>query len=434
MSIEKIIICLIGSIFQGFSATFVLSKQLKNISKRNRLIFFILCTITSIVSYFFVPNQARFLYSLIVFSVLIYIILKIKDKRAIIYSLNIMIFLSISEIIATLIMVLIGIKSVQIVNHPIYNVIANVLISLVTIGLISIPFINKFVSKINSFFIKDAKKIYYLYSFIAILYVLVSKNGLELILKSNYYINVLFVICVTILIVFIIINEQKQIQLKEINKQAISYIQKYEKIITEQGKANHEFKNQLMVIKGYADMNSPKLKDYLKAVVEDSNKRASTYLISQLNTFPDGGVKGLLYYKLSIMEEKKIKYEIYSSEKVKSAAKKISDDDMICLTKILGVLIDNAIDAASKARDKKIIINLSKERGNLCFDISNTFSGKIEKEKLGTGYTTKGKGHGFGLRLVKDIVKSNDIFSYIPDVTEKYYNVKLKIRTTKKKR
>ena len=57
------------------------------------------------------------------------------------------------------------------------------------------------------------------------------------------------------------------------------------KIITAQGKTNHEFKNQLMVIRGYAQMNSNKIIDYIDEIVEDSNKAGSSYLISQLNNF-----------------------------------------------------------------------------------------------------------------------------------------------------
>ena len=60
--------------------------------------------------------------------------------------------------------------------------------------------------------------------------------------------------------------------MEEVNKQSMNYIKKYEKIITEQGKANHEFKNQLMVIKGYAQMKSPKLLEYLNTLIEDNNK------------------------------------------------------------------------------------------------------------------------------------------------------------------
>ena len=58
-----------------------------------------------------------------------------------------------------------------------------------------------------------------------------------------------------------------------------------------------------------------KIIDYIDEVVEDSNKAGSSYLISQLNNFPDGGIKGLLYYKLSIMEDENINYTINASFK-----------------------------------------------------------------------------------------------------------------------
>ena len=249
-----------------------------------------------------------------------------------------------------------------------------------------------------------------------------------------------FIILCIFLFLFVIlfVSDGKNSQLEEANHQMLNYVTKYEKIITAQGKTNHEFKNQLMVIRGYAQMNSPKLIEYIDSVTADTNRTHSSYLISQLNKFPDGGIKGLLYYKLSIMEDEKISYEINVEVGVKTKLNSLSVDMYKNITKILGVLFDNAIDASKKSKDKKIIINVVKKTNLVTFSIYNTYKGKIDINELGNGFTTKGKGHGYGLRLVKDIIESSNIFKLENLIENEYYVTKLTIKTknmqTKKKK
>lgn len=236
------------------------------------------------------------------------------------------------------------------------------------------------------------------------------------------------------LILFIIIkSEGKTQKLKEEYKQMLNYVTKYEKIITEQGKNNHEFKNQLMVIKGYALMNNnKKLVEYIDSVINDSKKMQNSYLISQLNKFPDGGIKGLLYYKLSTIEEEKIKYEITVDNGVKSKFKGINTNMYKDITKILGVIIDNSIDAAKKSKKREILIIVNKLKNGVIFNISNSYEGIINIEKIGTGYTTKGKGHGYGLKLVNDILSNNQNLKLENEVNQNFFINKFTISNEKK--
>ena len=214
----------------------------------------------------------------------------------------------------------------------------------------------------------------------------------------------------------------------------LNYVTKYEKIITEQGKANHEFKNQLMVIKGYAKMNdSKKLIDYLDSIIDDAKKTHSSYLISQLNKFPDGGIKGLLYYKLSIMEDMNISYDINVGNGVKRKLSSLETNMYKNITKVLGVLLDNAIESSFKSKDKKILIITKKNNDKIIFSIYNTYTGKIDLNKIGTGYTTKGKGRGYGLRLVEDIVNANKSFDINRYLENNYYVTDLTVKIKNKK-
>ncbi len=432
MSVEKIVIALIVGIFQGLAGSYVIFNQIKIENKVNILKFVLIMCLYGIIGFFVIPNNIRFLVFLIVIFLNLYFILNIRDKNVILYVFNTGFIFVISELIISLGLVIIGINSVDIVNNNLYNLIANVLISIFIIFLIKFPFIDKMIKKEIALFIKNKKLINYLYIFVIIIYLIILKNGFEFLLKSNYYINVIFMMCIILIITIIIRNEYKYDKIKDEYKNMLEHVTKYEKIITEQGKKNHEFKNQLMVIKGYAQMNSPKLIEYLDSIIEDSKKTPSSYLISQLNKFPAGGIKGLLYYKLSMMDDENIKHELNVESGVKIRLDTLGTETYKNITKILGVLFDNAIDAAKKSKSKKIIIDVVKKTNLVTFSIYNTYKGKINIDKIGTGYTTKGSGHGYGLRLVKDIIESSNIFKIEKDLEDEYYVTKLTIKTKKK--
>lgn len=421
MSVEKVLVSVIAALFQGLAASYVIFKQVPKVLKTKKIIFSFLVCIYAMIGFLFIPNQLRFIIFIIVISTLMYFVLNIKDVLVILYAFNTEIFVTISEIIISLMLVTFGINSKEIVDNTFYNLLANVLISILQIVLVNIKFVKIIIEKEVTLFMKNKKLINHLYVFFIILYLILSKNGLEFMLKSNYYLNIIF-LSVIILIVFVIFkNESKYDRLKEENRQMLNYVTKYEKIITAQGKTNHEFKNQLMVIRGYAQMNSNKIIDYIDEIVEDSNKAGSSYLISQLNNFPDGGIKGLLYYKLSIMEDENIKYSINVEKGVKTKLKTLSTNNYKNITKILGVLLDNAIDASKKSKHKKIDISVIKDKKNIIFKIYNTYKGKIDIDKVGTGYTSKGKGHGYGLRLVKDIINEDKLFNISHNLEDNYF-------------
>lgn len=434
MSVEKILVTLVASLSQSLATTIIMTKLKKDLNKKNLFMFLIASWVYFIIGLLYVPNEVRFFVFITIITVLINYILNIRNKKSVLYTIIITILLTISEIIITSLLVLLGVSSVDLVNNSFFNMITNILISGLSVILSILPVLRKLFNKLFSFFEKHKKYIYYLYALLIMLYLLVSKNGLNLILKSNYYINILFLISSIGIITLVIKKELKAEQLQEVNSQMLNYVTKYEKIITEQGKANHEFKNQLMVIKGYAKMNdSKKLIDYLDSITDDAKKTHSSYLISQLNNFPDGGIKGLLYYKLSTMEDMNISYDINVGNGVKRKLSLLETNMYKNITKVLGVLLDNAIEAASKSKNKKILIITKKSDDKIIFSIYNTYTGKIDLNKIGTGYTTKGKGRGYGLRLVEDIISTNHSFDINRYLEDNYYVTDLTVKIKNKK-
>lgn len=238
---------------------------------------------------------------------------------------------------------------------------------------------------------------------------IILKNDIDNLLNLGMLIIVLVTIC------FVTYNSIQKSRAEDKYNQMLEYVSKYESIINEQGKRNHEFNNQLMVLQGYIN-DKKKLKEYLNIIIDDQ-KGGQNFRIKQLGYLPDGGLKGLLYYKLSKMEEKKIKSFLYVNQNLKNSFKNISVDFYRDITKIFGVFIDNAIDAASEADKKEIVIDIRKDDDSLIIIINNTYKENNDINKVGKkGYTSKGNGHGFGLSLVSDITKRNDQIESFSDI------------------
>ena len=94
--------------------------------------------------------------------------------------------------------------------------------------------------------------------------------------------------------------------------------------------------------------------------------------------------------------------------------------------------LDNAIEASSESKDKKLGIEIYLIGKDIEIIISNTFENEIRAEKIGIEkFTTKGKNHGHGLLLVKYILRSNSIFESTNEITNNVYIQKLIIKNNK---
>ena len=206
---------------------------------------------------------------------------------------------------------------------------------------------------------------------------------------------------------------------KKYNK-AIEYVSEYERIIDDQGKKNHEYNNQLMVIKGYIN-DKNKLEEYLDTIISDY-KTGQHYEIRQLSNFPNGGLKEMLYYKISKIKDNNINYYLYISKEAAKYLEKLNTKTYNEITKVFGVIIDNAIEAALDSKEKEVSMDFSIDDNYVVITISNSYNKKINLNKIGKNkYTSKGKGHGFGLRIVKDIIKRNIKLELITDYDDKYF-------------
>lgn len=211
----------------------------------------------------------------------------------------------------------------------------------------------------------------------------------------------------------------------------IEFMKSYEEVIDNQRIYHHENKNQLINIKGkIIDKDKNKnIIEYIDSILNEEIE-FSKEKYSKLKYLPSNGFKGLFYYKISKAEDLKIKVSISVSKSIEnSLLHKMENNDYKELCRIIGVYLDNAIEASNISNDKLIGIEIYCDEKDICIVISNTYIGEINIQNVNkTGFTTKGKGHGYGLSLVRNILNNNKRFENSTEITETLYIQKLIVK------
>lgn len=303
-------------------------------------------------------------------------------------------------------------------SSPIFILITTIINLIIVYLVCKIRFVSKSANNLYNISLKKVQDWIYIFIVALLLIFLVAYNGYNFKNNISFYANIGMIIFTVITLFFIMHNKIKSTKLENNYNEMMDYVQKYEKIINDQGKKNHEYNNQLMVIKGYSH-DPKKLEEYLDTIIED-HKCGQNYTIRQLSNFPDGGIKGLIYHKIGKMDDNNIKYYLYIDKDSKNIFEEKFDlKTYQDITKLLGVFLDNAIDATKEAKEKEIEIEIRKEDTCIIMTISNTYNDNLDIKQIGKkGFTTKGKGHGYGLSIVKDINKHNENIETFNDVED----------------
>ena len=373
------------------------------------IIYFIIFVPLLLISYEFFYGITRLILNILFIIISLYFSIFKKDiSNSVYYTLSYEMIAFISEFLTSVaILIIFNFNSIEYSNLP-FSLSISSLINSILIYLISkVNFISKNIRKLNNIIKKNNKDWIYIILVMILMVLLMTFNRYKMNSSIEYYIYIVIIIFVVVSFVYVIYNKFQRQAMEDKYNESMEYVLRYEKIINEQGKKNHEYNNQLMVIKGY--INKPeRLSEYLDEVIGE-HKTGQNYTVKQLGFLPDGGVKGLLYHKLSKMEDNNIKYYLYVDQNLKD--KDIESFDLKTyrdLTKLLGVFLDNAIDAALKSEEKEIEVELKDKDDCLLLTISNTYDKNTDINKVGkSGFTTKGVGHEFGLSIVKDIAKTN---------------------------
>ena len=188
----------------------------------------------------------------------------------------------------------------------------------------------------------------------------------------------------------------------------------------------HDFDNIVTTIGGYIKTNDMDgLKSYYSQLEEDCSKVNNLYILDP-DIINNPGVYNLITSKYNEALEKGIKVNLTVLLDLNDLHMKIYE-----FARILGILLDNAIDAASECDEKILNIvfrNEAKNNRNIVL-VENTYKDKdVDIEQIfNKGITGKENHTGLGLWEIRQILKKNNNVNLYTNKNEKYFSQQLEI-------
>lgn len=393
--------------------------------------------ISSIINYYLGTTYngvVRLLSSNLITFILLKLIYKKSWSKTLVGGFLILIGYAIAELVYVLILycILFNIFSSTSFDGFIGDIVSNIFIFSIYIAISYIKPIMNFLSNIINWC--DEKKIINILSNCIVAMVICS------ILMFPFYFNnieakymiILYAVLISILIFIVGYFNQKSTnnKLSVEYEELLEYSKSYEKEVAEKSKNQHEYKNQLVMIDNLVPKTNKKAKDYIKKLINEENSIDENNWMVKLKNIPDIGIKGFINFKINKMIKNNIVVYVNVDESLnnKTIWKNV-ENNLEKVSKIIGVYLDNAIEAAVESKDKQIIIEFIDNDDTIEFILSNSYKGIINFDEIDKqGYSTKGKGRGSGLALANEIIKNNKFLKQSREINGKFYVQKLYIK------
>lgn len=290
------------------------------------------------------------------------------------------------------------------------NILVKGLFSILTV---LIPYFLMFIKPIRIFLRKTSRIINkpILSSFLIILCIisigLLSYKFVLSFSKDVYFENIILLFFFGVLVTIIIYN--KIIINNEVKKteELIELITKYEKRNDEHRMYKHELLNNLLTLKSFKNKNTKKFDKALDDLISIYDEKSIG--IKNIYKLPVG-LKGMIYYKISDIDDKKYNIGVNISKQVSIDLENCNHKEYVTLCKIVGIVLDNAIEAMKISDNKILNIDIYKERDKSIIEINNSFNdANTDLSRLySKNYSSKGKGRGLGLYIANILIKNSE--------------------------
>lgn len=365
-------------------------------------------TLITLLFYF---NYKEGMYNVIFKSIIVYVIMIFAD-------------------IVSSIVLIVFVKSVNIETVNLFKALGSFLNSTCMFLMFSFK---PFVKLINSFFSKILKKSYLpvicVSFFLLFVFWLIEYYHKVIFSSDTIIISIIVMLFLMFLFVMLALQYLKN-KNNEIQKQQLLVLMhEYENVLNQTSENRHEMLNDLLILKSIADKNSSEFTRTLDGIIRqyDTKKFKKYTSLAKLPT----GVKGMIYYKIAFINENEINFDTVVNGVDYAKFEAMDKELYYKVCKILGILMDNAIDACVDSDKKKLVVSVYTETEDLCVEIDNSYSGIVDTDEIKKkGYTTKGKNHGYGLTILNRIVDETEELEFEQSINDndKLFTSILKIK------
>lgn len=218
--------------------------------------------------------------------------------------------------------------------------------------------------------------------------------------RANSFFIIVYALISALVFLILMYSFQKEYAAKEKQKELFylkEYTDKLETNYAEMRRFRHDYQNILMSMEDYITADDLEgLNEYFYTKIKKASQviEQNNFKLSQLSNVKVSEVKSLLASKLTVSQEMGINTEIEVNEQVEEIKA-----DSIILVRSLGIILDNAIEAASAIEGGFVRVAVLKHAGKLMIVTANSCTEDIPKlfEVKHEGFSTKGENRGMGL-------------------------------------
>ena len=208
---------------------------------------------------------------------------------------------------------------------------------------------------------------------------------------------------------------------EEEHRNIMEYTKHVEEMYEELRAFRHDYVNILASLSGYIENDDmPGLRKYFEENIMPTNERMNQgkYRLQKLSKLKDSAIKGLISNKIIYAMNQGIDVFVDLIDEIKDISVNTID-----LCRVLGIYMDNAIEAAKECVDKEIKFNVVKEENSVTFVLMNSFVNHglsltdMEKQNV----SSKGEGRGLGLNNVNEILSRYDNVNKVTEIKDNYF-------------
>lgn len=426
------IILLLSTFIESTLFLFILTLLLNiPFSKKNALIYILFSSIFGMISMSFIPAPLNIILNYIAMLILIVCIFRTSLFKSI---ASVMIVALSFALVGTLILnpylTLLNITSEQLNTIPIYKA-SYLLLMYLFLSLVIMIFRNKHL-KINFLDDIDKKSKHIIYTNLLLgLFTLIIQAIITFYYIDNLPILITFLSFISLLAYFSLsIYSLTRVMKLTLTTRKLQSAEEYNhtlRILHDNVRGfKHDFDNIVTTIGGYIRTNDMDgLKDYYVQLEDDCQRVNNLYILNP-DVVNNDGIYNLLTKKYNEAESKDIKVNISFLLDLSTLHMKIYD-----FARILGILLDNAIEASSECEEKIINLTFRNDEKNhrQLIIVENTYNNKdVDTEKIfEKGVSGKDNHTGLGLWEVRKIIKKNNNINLHTSKNDKYFSQQLEI-------